>query len=102
MHDLPSTCKVCLKQYVGQTVDEFRLRWNNYESNNKKYQRLESCMQDHLFKHFNGEGHPGFLEDVSITFIYKTDPSEPLKRENYWKSVLKTMAPLGLNTEDSV
>ena len=23
------TCKVCLKQYVEQTIDEFRLRWNN-------------------------------------------------------------------------
>ena len=96
------TCKVCLKQYVGQTVDEFRLRWNNYKSNNRKHQRLEPCMQEHLFEHFNEEGHHGFLEDVSITFIDKTDPSEPLKRENYWKNVLKTMAPLGLNIEDSV
>ena len=26
------TCKLCLKQYVGQTVEEFRLRWNNYKS----------------------------------------------------------------------
>ena len=43
-----------------------------------------------------------FLEDVSITFIDKTDPSEPLKCENYRKSVLKKMAPLGLNTQDSV
>ena len=96
------TCKVCLKQYAGQTVDEFRLRWNNYKSNNRKHQRLEPCMQEHLFEHFNEEGHHGFLEDVSITFIDKTDPSEPLKRENYWKNVLKTMAPLGLNIEDSV
>ena len=23
------TCKVCLKQYVGQIVDKFRLKWNN-------------------------------------------------------------------------
>ena len=35
-------------------------------------------------------------------FIDKTDPSEPLKRENYWKNVLKTVTPLGLNIEDSV
>ena len=35
-------------------------------------------------------------------FIDKTDPSEPLKRENCWKSFLKTMAPLGLNIDDSV
>ena len=98
----PLTCKVCLKQYVGKTVDEFRLRCNNYKTNNRKHQRLESCIQEHLFDHFNEEGHHGFFEDVSITFIDKTDPSEPLKRENYCNSVLKTMASLGLNIEDSV
>ena len=38
-------------------------------------------MQEHLFEHFNEEGHHGFLEDVSITFIDKTDPSEPLKKK---------------------
>ena len=65
--------------YIGQTVDEFRLRWNNYKSNNRKHQRLEPCMQEHLFEHFNEEGHHGFLEDVSITFIDKTDPSEPFR-----------------------
>ena len=43
-----------------------------------------------------------FMVDVSITFIDKTDPSEPLKKENYCKTVLKTMAPLGLNFEESV
>ena len=39
------TCKVCLKQYVGQTVYELRLRWNNYKTNNRKDERVESCMQ---------------------------------------------------------
>ena len=43
---------------------------------------MDSCMQEYLFEHFNEEGHHGFLEDVSITFIDKTDLSEPLKREN--------------------
>ena len=28
------TWKQCSKQYVGQTVDDFRLRWNNYKDNN--------------------------------------------------------------------
>ena len=58
-------------------------------------------MQEHLFEHFNEKGYHGFLEDVSVTFIDKIDPSELLKRENYWKNVLKTMASLGLNIEDS-
>ena len=26
------TCNKCLKQYVGQTVDTFRSRWNNYKA----------------------------------------------------------------------
>ena len=47
-------------------------------------------------------GHNGFLNDVSITFIDKTDPSDPLRREDYWRKTLKTMVPYGLNTEDSV
>ena len=96
------TCKVCLKQYVGQVVDKFRLRWNNSKSNNRKHQHLESCTQEHLFEHFNEEEYHRFLKGVSITFINKIDASELMKRENYWKSVLKTMAPLVLNIEDSV
>ena len=78
------------------------MRWNNYKSNDRKYQKLELCMQQHLFKHFNSEGHHCFLDKISITFIDKTDSSEPLKRDNYWKSILKIMAPWGLNVEDSV
>ena len=73
------TCKKCLKQYVGQTIDTFRHRWNNYKSNDRKFQRSEPCMQEHLFRHFSSPGHNGFLTDISVTFIGKTDPSDPLK-----------------------
>ena len=58
-------------------------------------------MQEHLFRHFSSPGRNGFLNDVSITFIDKTDPSDPFKREEYWRSTLKTMAPFGLNIEDN-
>ena len=51
-------------------------------------------MHEYLFEHFREEGHHGFLEDVSIIFIDKTDPIEPLKREKYRKSILKTMFSL--------
>ena len=30
------SCKVCGIQYVGQTTDKFRFRWNNYRNNNRK------------------------------------------------------------------
>ena len=46
-------CDECLKQYVGQTVDEFRRRWNNYKDNATKFKRGEHCIQRHLYEHFN-------------------------------------------------
>ena len=91
------TCQTCCKQYVGQTVDEFRNRWNNYKSNDRRFLNEQFCFQEHIFEHFNSEGHSRFLENVSITFIDKTDPSDPEKRENYWIHILKTMVPWGLN-----
>ena len=57
-------------------------------------------MQEHLFRHFSSPGRNGFLNDVSITFIDKTDPSDPLKLEDYWRRTLKTIAPFGLNIDN--
>ena len=91
------TCNCCQKQYVGQTVDIFRNRWNNYKDNARKFDRGEHCMQKHLYEHFTLPGHSGFLHDVSVTLIDKTDPSCPTKREDYWIDTLKTKAPMGLN-----
>ena len=96
------TCNKCFKQYVEQTLDEFRRRWNNYKSNDRKFPRLEPCMPEHLFSHFSMAGHDGYLNDVSVTFIDKTDPSDPLRREDYWRKTLETMLPYGLTIEDSV
>ena len=56
----------------------------------------------HVYLKYQTYGYCSFLEDVSSTFIDKTDPSDPLKREDYWRSTLKTMAPFGLNIEESV
>ena len=96
------TCNVCLKQYVVQTVDELRYRSKDYKNNGCKYQEDGKCMQQYLFEHFSEEGHHSFLEDVSITLIDKTDPSNHLQRENHWRSTLKTITPWGLNVEDCV
>ena len=64
---------------------------------------LEPCKQEHLFSHFSLAGHDGFLNDVSVTLIDKTDPSDdPLRREDYWRQILKAMISCGLNIEDSV
>ena len=59
-------------------------------------------MQEHLFSHFSMADHDGFLNNISVTFIDKTDPFDPLRIEDYWRKTLKTMVPYGLNIEDSV
>ena len=92
------SCKVCDLQYVGSTTDKFRLRWNNYKENNRKAKRGEEHMQPLIFEHFSSNDHNGFLEDCSITLIDKTDGSDPTRREEYWRRVLKTVTPYGLNT----
>ena len=96
------TCKCCGKQYVGQTNDEFRLRWNNYKSNDTKNAWNEACTQGHLFEHFKSKGHSGFLGNVSITLIDKRDGKDCKRRENYWMRTLKTYAPFELNIADIV
>ena len=39
---------------------------------------MEACLQEHLFEHFNSEGHSGFLHDVSVKLIDKTDAKNPI------------------------
>lgn len=95
------TCNKYINQYVAQVVDGFCFRWNNYKSNCRKHHRHERCMQQYLYGHFCDADHKGFISDAAITFIHKTDPSNPLKREDYWRRTLKTMAHLGFSTEDS-
>ena len=70
-------CKQCNKQYTGETTD-------NNKGNARKFDKKESCMQEHLYKHFQEEGHKGFLNEESVTFIDKTDGKDPKKLEKYW------------------
>ena len=48
------------------------------------------------------EDHTQFVNDASIIFIDKTDPTYPLKREQYWRHALKTLVSYGLNVSESV
>ena len=79
-----------------QAIHDFRYRWKNYKDNSRIYQSSGT------FTHFSSPCLNGFLNGVSITFTNKTDPSDPLIQENYWRGTLRTMAPFGLNIEDSV
>ena len=63
--------------------------------------RNEDCMQKHLYDHYLSCNND-FLNMVSVTFIDKTDPSNPLEREQYWRHILQSNAPHRLNIADSV
>ena len=95
------TCKVCKKQYVGETTDKFRYRWNNYKACHKKAVNNEAYTQMFFHQHFLGNGHNGLISDCEIVLIDKTDPAEPTRREAFWISKLKTMHPSGLNIENA-
>ena len=47
------------------TAQVLTLNFSSQESaNGRKYARGEACFQEHLFEHFNSEGHNGFLYDI--------------------------------------
>ena len=46
--------------------------------------------------------HKGFLNNVSIALIDKTDGMNPKIGEDYWRRTLKTYSPFRLNVEDSI
>ena len=41
-----------------------------------------------IFIDFSSPGHSGFLNDISVTLIDKTDGSHPEKWEDYWMKTL--------------
>ena len=63
---------------------------DNYKDNARKIDRKDSGMQEHLYKHFQTEGHKGFLIETSVTFIDETDEKGQKKRERerYWMRTL--------------
>ena len=91
---------MCGKQYVESTTKKFGFRWNNYKSCQQKAEKGEDCMQRYLHEHFLSESDNGVINDVEIMFIDKTDPSEPIRREEFRRTKLKTLAPYGLNVEE--
>ena len=64
-------CGVCGLQYVGSTYTPFRLRFNNYKVCNRRFigGGASGVPQAEVFRHFVGEGHRGFFEDVRVTII---------------------------------
>ena len=57
-------------------------------------------MQRYLHEHFLSEGHNGLINDVESVFIDKTDPSDPTKREEFWRTMLRSLGTFVLNVEE--
>ena len=60
---------------------------------------MENVKQMFLQSHFQQDDHKGFLEDVEVKLIDKTQGSDPTKPEYYWMKTLTTLYPDGLNIE---
>ena len=55
-------------------------------------------MKLELFQHFAADNHNFLLNDSGTTLIDKTEGSDPTRREEYWRKVLKSVALYKLNT----
>ena len=91
------SCKKCGTQYVGETSQALRSRFNNHRN------RLKRLCGLYLYQHFNSDDHA--LEDITIMTIEEVvvQPDDislackRLKREEFWYWELCTVYPYGLN-----
>ena len=67
-----------------------------------KHETGESVKQQHLCGQFMLEVHTYFVNDTSIIFIDKTDTTDPLKIEQYWRHNLNMLLPYGLHISKGV
>ena len=86
------SCRRCAVQYVGETSQTLRCRFNNHRS------RLKQLCGLYLYHHFSSDGHT--LDDISIMPIQEVVlepngvislPSKRLQREEYWYLELCTV-----------
>ena len=57
-------------------------------------------MQKYLHEHFLRKDRHCLLNNAEITLIDKTDQSDTGRREEFWRTKLRTLAPLGLNIDE--
>ena len=78
-------------QFVGSTTDKFRGRWKiTRKTIGKPKEERNICSQLFL----------SIVLETIITVIDKTDGSDPTRKEEYWRRVLKIVTPYGLNITD--
>ena len=87
-------------QYVGNTVTQFRLRFNNHKSSLLRFGKGQRgiCGQG-LYAYFFEQGHGG-LRDLQVQIIDVTDINKPNERESFWIEKVMTYCPKGLNVRE--
>ena len=87
--------------YGGNTTGHFRSRWANWKSDTRKAEcgNMKNVKQKFLQSHFLLRDHQGFLKDVEVRLIDKTQSSDPTKRVLYSMRTLRTLYPDGLYIE---
>ena len=99
----PRFGKSCAMQYVGSTINKFRIRFNNHKSRLNSHVKLTAenrVKDDIIYKHFNQPDHRG-LKDVRIQLVDKVSNERSLReREAQWAYRLRTIYPSGLNSDD--
>ena len=79
---------------LGKQLTVLGYRLNNYKDNDWKHAHNESCMEELLFNNFSSMRHSGFLSNIPIVFIGKTNDKNPKKRGDYGRRALKTCSSL--------
>jgi hypothetical protein len=91
------SCKVCNKQYVGET----KLPLNKLMNLHRSDWKTRKLKDPQFHEHFHLEGHS--FKDVSLCCIeHDTKWSDVTRksRETYWIRRLNTLEPSGINKED--
>ncbi len=95
-------CKVCKKQYVGQTGDPIIKRFQGHFTSIRS-----KDLSNDIGRHYNLEDHTGTkdIEIYVLDFIYAPPKTEfaltlRLQIEFNWIHRLRTMLPWGINTKD--
>ena len=95
-------CKICSDTpYVGKAKTKFRLRFNNYKSKHRSFQkRKQNVPQKRFYPHSVQDCHKS-IDDWEVTLFEKCETHKQLKeRETFWQHKLKTFYPLDLNEKE--
>ena len=97
------SCAKCEMQYIGSTINKFRIRFNNHKSRLNAHRGLSAdskAKDDIVYKHFNQSDHNG-LDEVRIQLIDKCSGEQQLReREAQWAYRPRSIYPQGLNSDD--